>query len=692
MSKILVIAEKPSLAKTIIKAVGGSGTFKEYYEDEDYIITSQFGHLLELKSIGEYKNDLERDKKWTLDDLPYFPSEFEYKIKNDKGIKQRYNLIKDLIKRPDITEIVNAGDPDREGETLVNIVIYKIFDELKFRKAVTRVWLDPLTENKIRAELQNRKPISNTHNLFVEGETRAYLDWLYGINLTEYNTLKVGKLMNTGRVIIPLVRWVYDRDMQIRNFIPTKYYPIVAVINKNGKDIKLDFKELKFENRQQAENVLEQLKNKNIKVVDIENKDQIKQPKKLFSLSTLQTYMFQKYKKPISKTLELVQALYEKGYLTYPRTDTEYLSEDEKDKVKNLLQTINSIDLEFRESKTIFDSSKVESHTAIIITNKTPNIEELKEDERQVYLTVRNRFYANFVKEKCVLDKTIVNFSFGDYKTKITGTAVKQQGYLKYENDIGENEIPSFYFNEEFMPELKIEESETTPPSHLSEADLIKLCKSPFKDIQKDSEEETEANDDEEYKKILEGSMIGTEATRAIMMEKIKNVGYVKVEKNKLIITEYGIKFIQTLEALNENLWKEKTAEMNKNLKRIYRGERTSEEVINIAKQELTDIMSKNITIEKFDNNMSKEILGKCPKCNNGNIVENKKGYGCDRWKEGCNFIIWKTIVNKNITKTNVKDLLNKGETSEIKDFKSKSGKTFSSKLTLNDGKIEFKF
>ncbi|MBQ3409584.1 MAG: topoisomerase C-terminal repeat-containing protein [Clostridia bacterium] len=692
MSKILIIAEKPSLAKTIIKAVGGNGTFKDFYENENYIITSQFGHLLELKSIGEYKNDLERDKKWTLDDLPYFPSEFEYKIKNDTGIKQRYNVIKDLIKRPDVTEIVNAGDPDREGETLVNIVIYKIFEELRLTKEVTRVWLDPLTEDKIRAELQKRKPISDTQNLFVEGKTRAYLDWLYGINLTEYNTLKVGKLMNTGRVIIPLVRWVYDRDMQIKNFIPTKYYPITATINKNGKDIKLDFKELKFDSKEQAEYILNELRNKNIKVVDIENKEQIKQPKKLFSLSTLQTYMFQKYKKPISKTLELVQALYEKGYLTYPRTDTEYLSEDEKDKVRNLLHTINNIDLEFRDSKTIFDSSKVESHTAIIITNKVPNIDELKEDERQVYLTVRNRFYANFVKEECVLDKTIVNFSFGEYKTKITGTAVKQQGYLKYENDIGENEIPSFYFNEEFMPELKIEESETTPPSHLSEADLIKLCKSPFKDIQKDSEEEAEANDDEEYKKILEGSMIGTEATRAIMMEKIKNVGYVKVEKNKLIITEYGIKFIQTLEALNENLWKEKTAELNKNLKRIYRGELTSEEVINIAKQELSDIMSKNITIEKFDNNMSKEILGKCPKCNNGNIVENKKGYGCDRWKEGCNFIIWKTIANKNITKQNVKDLLTKSETKELDGFRSKSGKTFSSKLILNDGKIEFKF
>ncbi|MBO5004146.1 MAG: topoisomerase C-terminal repeat-containing protein [Clostridia bacterium] len=690
MNKILIIAEKPSLAKTIIKAVGGKGMFKDFYEDDKYIITSQFGHLLELKSIGEYQNNLGRDKKWILDDLPYFPKKFEYKVKDDIGIKQRYNVIKDLIKRTDVIEIVNAGDPDREGETLINIVIYNIFNELNLNKKITRIWLDPLTEDKIREELQNRKDIENTHNLFIEGKTRAYLDWLYGINLTEYNTLKVGKLMNTGRVIIPLVRWVYDRDMQIKNFVPEKYYPIAVTINKNQKNIKLDFKELKFNSREKAETILNEMKDVDVKVTNIEVKEQGRKPKKLFSLSTLQTYMFQKYKKPISKTLELAQSLYEKGYLTYPRTDTEYLSEDEKDKIKQLLQTINNNDLEFRNLKSIFDSSKVESHTAIIITNKTPKLEELKEDEKQLYLTVRNRFYANFIKEECILDKTIVNFNFGEYKTKITGTAIKQQGYLKYENDIGETEIPNFNFNEEFVPTLKTEESETIPPSHLSEADLIKLCKNPFKDLLKENEEENDDND--EYKKILEGSMIGTEATRAIMMEKIKNVGYVKSEKNKLMITDYGIKFIETLEALNENLWKEKTAELNKNLKKIYRGELNAEEIINIAKQELIDIMSKNIIITKVDNNINKEIIGKCPKCSGGNIVENSKGYGCSNWKNGCDFFVWKTIASKNITKSNIKDILLKGETSEIKGFKSKSGKTFNSKLVLNNNKIEFKF
>lgn len=258
-------------------------------------------------------------------------------------------------------------------------------------------------------------------------------------------------------------------------------------------------------------------------MADIESKEKVKQPKKLFSLSTLQTYMFQKYKKPISKTLELAQSLYEKGYLTYPRTDTEYLSESEKNKIKQLLETINNSDLGFRDSKSIFDSSKVESHTAIIITNKIPKIEELKEDEKQLYFTIRNRFYANFVRKECILKKTIVKFSLGEYKANLIGTTIKQQGYLKYENDIGESEIPNFNLNEEFTPTLKIEETKTTPPNHLSEADLIKLCKNPFKDLLKENEEENENNsDDDEYQKILEGSMIGTEATRAIMIEKIK--------------------------------------------------------------------------------------------------------------------------------------------------------------------------
>ena len=326
--KKLIIAEKPSLAKTIVRGIGGNDNFKDYFENEKYIVTSQFGHLLELYSIGDYKNDKERDKKWTLDDLPYLPKEYKYKVKDDLGIKARYKLIKELIKRNDVNEIINAGDPDREGETLINIVIYKIFDELKINKKISRIWLDPLTEEKVKEELNNLKPIENTKNLYVEGKLRAILDWLYGINLTEYVSLKSGKTLNTGRVIIPLVRWVYDRDIEIENFKKEKYFVINSIIKKDNQETKINFKEFKFNNINLAKEKAKELENQKIKVIKVESKEIEKKPKKLFSLSTLQTHLFTTNKFPINKTLSLVQNLYEKGFLTYPRTDTEYLSEE----------------------------------------------------------------------------------------------------------------------------------------------------------------------------------------------------------------------------------------------------------------------------------------------------------------------------------------------------------------------------
>lgn len=572
----------------------------------------------------------------------------------------------------------------------MNIVVYRILDELKVKKQVSRIWLDPLTEEKIREELKNRKPIEETENLYKEGKTRAYLDWLYGMNLTEYNTLKIGKLMNTGRVIIPLVRWIYDRDETINNFIPEKYYPIEVTVNKDGKEIKLSFNELKFKEKREAEYIADLIKDENVKVIDVESKEQIKKPKKLFSLSTLQAYMFQKFKVTISNTLSIVQSLYEKGFLTYPRSDTEYLSEDEKNKVKEILKYQNNDDLEFKDSKSIFDSSKVESHTAIIITTKTPKLDTLTDLEKKVYLTVRNRFYSNFCKEKCILEKTIAILEIDKYKTKLIGTAVKEKGYLKYENDIGENEIQKFVMNEELLPNLKVTEKQTEPPLHLSESDLIKLCKNPFKDLLKEDDDE-EKDDNEEYKKILEGSQIGTEATRALMIEKIKNVGYVKVEKNKLFITEYGIKFIETLEKLNENLWKEKTAEMNKNLKKISRGELEPKEVINEAQKEIKEIFEQNIEIEKVVSNIGREVIGKCPICGK-DIIENSYYFSCSGYKEGCKFGISKKIAGKTISKANAKQLLKNGETNMISGFKSKKGRVFQAKLILNDNKVEFEF
>lgn len=693
MSKALIIAEKPSLAQKIIGAIGNMKRVNDYYENDEFIVTSVFGHLLTLYDIEDYTG--EEKKKWSLDNLPFFPQNFEYKIKNDTGIKERYKLIKELIKRNDVTEIINSGDADREGEVLINIVVYKIFKELKINKKITRIWLEDQTENTIRKELKYRKDIKNTENLYNEGLARGYIDWLYGINLTRYISIKSGTLLNTGRVIIPTVKYIYDRDMEIKNFKAEKYYTLSAVINKEGQEIKLDFSRLKFtkDEYEKALNIKKEIENKNIKVVNVENKEVIKKPKKLFSLATLQNYMSKNYKISLDKTLSIVQSLYEKGYLTYPRTNTEYMAEEEIPKVERILQVLNNSDLELKKTKAIFDSSKVESHSAITITEKLVDETKLSDEEIKLFNVVKNRFFANFTKEECILSQTIVTFEIEntEYSTKLKGTSIIQQGYLKFENDLNEKSIPIFKNNELFKNNIKLEEKETTPPNKVTEAELNRFFEKPFKKQEVEDENEEE-NDTEDYKAILKGIEIGTPATRSGTVEKVKKIGYISANKNILSITDLGIKFIETLDKLNINLYKEKTVELSQNLKNIYNKQDTIENVVKQEEVTIKNIMNQNIDVERISKNINKESLGKCPLCHK-DIFESKLSYSCSGFKEGCKFSIWKTIAGKNITKSQAKKLLLKNKTDLIKGFKSKSGKEFNAYLKLEkDGSIKFEF
>ena len=695
MGKALIIAEKPSLANKIISAIGTMNKEKDYYENQNYIVTSVFGHLLTLYDIEDYTG--EEKNSWTLDNLPFFPKEFKYKVKNDKGIKARYKLIKDLINRNDVTEIINAGDSDREGEVLINIVIYKIFKELKINKTIKRIWLEDQTENTIKKELKYLRDIKNTENLYNEGLARSYIDWLYGINLTRYISIKAGTTLNTGRVIIPTVKYIYDRDLEIRNFKPETYYEIPIIITKDNKEIKLNFKDLKFnkDEKEKAKQVLDSLKFPEIQVEKIESKEVKKSPKKLFSLATLQNYMSKKYKISLDKTLSLVQSLYEKGYLTYPRTNTEYMAEEEISKAESIIESLKKRgfnDIELKKSKSIFDSSKVESHSALTPTEKIADITKISDDERKVYEAVKNRFLANFCKEDCITLNTSVTFKLNKMTTKITGTAIKQKGYLKYEDDLGEKSIPAFKENEIIHGKATFEEKQTTPPSKVTEAELNKFFEKPFKKIDLDDKEET--NDEEDYKNLLKGIEIGTPATRSGTVEKVKKIGYIKAEKNVLSITPLGEKFIETLEKLHINLYKEKTVELSKKLKQIYNEELEIDDVLKEAEKEIKDIISQNIEIEKIERsqNNKKDSIGNCPVCGN-EIFENNKAYSCSGYKEGCKFVIWKNCFGKKITKTIAKELLSKGQTKKLDGFKSKTGKEYSAVLIIKeDGTVGLKF
>ena len=686
--KKLIIAEKPSVARELAKNLKKGTNNKDFFENDNYVITSLFGHLLELYRMDDYNKDY---AKWNIEDLPFYPKHFKWKLKKQKGIKERYNLVENLIKRNDVDTIINCGDADREGEVLVNNIIYDIFRKNKIEKNVKRILLQDLSATTIKKELNNLRDIKNTENWYQEGLARTYIDWLYGINFSRYVSLKTNDKFPVGRVIVPTVKFVYDREMEIRNFKEEKYFQIQGIIKKDNKELKLEFGDKIKINDDNEENIkkeiqkkIDEIKNKKATIISIEEKEKIKKPKKLFSLKTLQNYMFSKYKISINNTLKYAQELYEKTYTTYPRTNSEFLTEEEKNKVQKIIEKLKkeeNLNVEMKDDKKIFNSSKVESHSAIIITGN--RISGLEANEEKTYNTIKNRFLANFCKDDCVIKEQnlIINTEIGEAKVK--GTTIKQKGYLEYENDMTENEIPNFTKGEQINIEFKVIEKKTTPPGKVTEAELNNFYENPFKKEKKDILEETT---DEDYIAIMQGCEIGTPATRAGIIEKVKKDGYIRNNKNSLDITEKGIKLIEVLDKLKINLYKEKTVEIGKELKAIYNGKESINDIINNAKREIDSGINKNIKIETFRNN----IKGKCPICGK-NILESNKNFYCEDWKN-CGFSIMKIICKKKLSDKNIKDLLEKGKTNNINGFKSKTGKNFTASLIIQDGKIKMQF
>ena len=705
MGKILIIAEKNSMARDIVSAIGGCTYNKKesYYENNKYIVMSLLGHVMTLYDMEDYDEKL---KVWDLDYLPFFPEKWKLKVKKEAYLKQKYNLAQKLIISKDVDEIINAGDPDTEGEVLVNEVIYSVFEGKHIQKPVKRIWIKDHVARTIMQELKYARDIKNTNNIYQEGLARSHIDWLYGINLTRYVTImaNANTTFNTGRVIIPAVRYVYDRDLAIENFKPQKYYVVVPTITKDNKDVKLNFNDLKFDTKEEAENSLKNLQNEKIKVIKIEKQEKKKEPKKLFSLSTLQVYMSKKFKYSPDDTLNTVQKLYEAGYLTYPRTNSEYMTEAEISKAESIIKALNNkgfTDVEIKKTKKIFDDSKIDSHSAITPTEKITDLINLSGKEKELYEVVRNRFLANFIKEDCKLDVTKITFEFGNSKCNLTGTIIKQLGYLKYENDLSEKDLPPFQEGEMFIPKhLSLEEKVTTPPSKVTEAELIQFFNKPFKNFEKEETEDEDSDDTEDYKKLLKGIEIGTEATRASTIKKIIDIYYMSKDKNgKLSITDKGRAFIEILQKLNINLWKEKTVELSQKLKEVHNSKITVDEVEKEAKYEIKNIINQkvenvavsNLSVSNSSNKNTNKEIGICPLCGKSvNAIKGKYGtfYKCSN----CDFKISGKISGKTITQSVVKELLKNGETKKIDGFISKNGKKFACKLSLNKSKIEFKF
>ena len=706
---ILIIAEKPSLARNIVSAIGNMKRNDGFYSNDQYLVSWAFGHLFSLADIEDYEDTPPKEIRWRMDNLPCFPKKFKFNLKKDSskqvdaGVMKQFNIISTLCNREDVDKIVNAGDSDREGEIIVRLCIE---NALKTEKDIYRLWLPDQTSETISQGLTEMKLDSEYDNLANEGFARTYIDWLYGVNLTRYATLKTGTLLRVGRVIIPIVKAIYDRDMAIRNFVPEMYYGMWSNEETNGELVELNSKE-KFDKKDQAraQELCDKYNSVDAIVKDKKVKKDTMSPPKLFSLTKLQNLLGKKYKIPMDKSLEIVQRLYESGYLTYPRTNSEYLAVAEKDKVKKILDNIAKIGypVKFKDKKTIFDDSKIESHSAITPTYKIPSKDSLTEEEFLIYQTVFKRFVAVFCSDECKVEKTEIKISVGEYEDFILkGMTIVEPGWTKFEAPSSKDKIlPNLSIGDKVNTLFKLKEKETTPPKHYTIETLNNYLMNPFKEDKKELDEKyeemiangEEVDDTEDYKAIFEGLELGTEATRTGIIDNAKKSEYIALKKDVYTILPAGEFLINSLMQMEISMDKYKTSEMGKALKKVFRDEITVEDSVDLAKKEIQEVFTKkDVAIEKdTDIGFYGDVVGKCPMCG-GEVIKNRYAYGC-RDYQNCKFRISTQICGRWISKSNVEKLLSEGVTSNIEGFVSKNGKNFNAKLKLDsENKVVFDF
>ncbi|MBP3461761.1 MAG: topoisomerase C-terminal repeat-containing protein [Bacilli bacterium] len=693
----VIIAEKPSLARNIVDAIGNMKKNNGYFSNNDYIVTWAFGHLFSLYDIEDYEKN--PDKKWKMDNLPCFPEKFKFKLKEDNnkkvdsGVLKQFNIIKELINKNEVDAIINAGDADREGEIIVRLCI---INALKSNKKLLRLWLPDQTKETINKELTEMKEEVEYNNLANEGFARTYIDWLYGVNLTRYATLKTGTLERVGRVIIPIVKAIYDRDLSIRNFVPDIYYGISSKEETNGEVVELNSK-LKFDKNdlKKAQEQCDKYNSLKAEVIDKKIKKDKMEPGKLYSLSKLQNVLGKKYKMSMDKSLSIIQKLYEDGYLTYPRTNSEYLATPEKDKIKTIINNLAKLNYPviFKDKKTIFDDSKIESHSALTPTYKIPDIKKLTEDEKIVYKTVLKRFIAVFCDRECLVEKTEIKIKLDDEEFNLKGTVILEPGWTKYDDYNSKDKIlPNLNKGDIINIDFKPIEKKTTAPKHYTIETLNNYLKNPFKE-DKAKINQDEYDDTEDYKAIFEGLELGTEATRTGIIDNAIRSEYISLKKDVYYILPKGEYLIESLLQMGISMDKYKTSEMGKALKKVFRNEIKVEDSVEIAKKEIKEVFNKKeVPIEKdTDNGFYGDYIGKCPKCGK-DVLKNRYGYGCIGYKDGCDFKINGVICKRVISKSNAVKLLNEGKTSKIEDFISKKDTKFNAYLVLKDNKIEFSF
>lgn len=661
----LIIAEKPSVGQTIAKVVKADVRLDGYLEGKDYIVSWCYGHLVGLSAPNAYGENYE---KWNLDELPIIPEYWKTEI--FKSTSKQYKIIKELISRNDVDEIICATDAGREGELIFRL----LYDKIGLKKPYKRLWISSMEDEAIKNGINNLKEGKEFENLYQSAITRAKADWLVGFNLTRFYTCLYnvqGLTLTVGRVQTPTLNLIVDRDNNINNFKKEKYY----TVDIETEDFSLSTD--RIDDLEEAERI-NNLLGSAIEVTDIVQKKKITKPDLPFDLTTLQRECNKYFGYSAKQTLDYAQSLYEKKYITYPRTDSRYLTVDMIESTVNNIIRNNDFDTE--RIKVVFNSEKVTDHHAIIptVSSMSSDISKLSEEDKNVYALILNKLYASFsypLIENTI--KIIANFDTCVFTSFIK--KIEDVGFTKYLKSYSSNEN-----KEKMFPDVKIgdflvikkketKEKFTKPPDHFTEDTLLKTM-------------ELAGNDAIEKDIDVERKGLGTPATRASIIEKLIENKYVIRDKKNLISTETGK---QLISIVPENIKSPKTtAEWENNLALISCGKYDS----NVFLQDIAGEIKKIIKMDnKIKTNFNSEevleyIVGKCPRCG-GNVIKKNKVYTCDN---NCGFIVFKdnkwfkNVVGKAVNDNLLKAILEDGKV-KMKGLKSKRGNTFTAYIKIVD-------
>ncbi len=712
----LIIAEKPDQGSTLASIFNNKkqNGFIEIYPNDTFprgaYVTWAIGHLCQLVAPEKYEPSW---KKWSLDNLPIIPEHFKYEVTKDK--QKQFAVIKKLAANPAVTEIIHAGDAGREGE----LIIRNILRLTNCKKPMKRLWISSLTPNAIRDGFNKLLDEKDTKSLYFEAYTRACADWIVGMNGSRLYSLLLQKkgfsdVFSVGRVQTPTLALIVKRELEIENFKSEPFWEVIAHFGINGKKYSGKWQndgETRVKTKDMAEKVAAFCREKPAEVAEVISERKEFLPPLLYNLSALQAEANKRFKLSPKNTLDIMQKLYQKGYVSYPRSDSRYVTKEEANTFPDILQKLSHIKdyssffplpiSSIADNKRYVNEKKVTDHYAIIPTEQIPNMDRLSPDERKIYDLIVTSLIAAHYNKSVAEYTTVTTLVEGRASFISKGKVQLEEGWrkvLNHKDREDDPELPSLTKGEQGKTiKVDVKESQTQPPKRYTEGQLITLMKTAGRHI-----------DDKELEKILtrtEG--LGTEATRAGIITMLKDRLYIDVKKN-LVYATAKAKIL--IEAIGQDILAspEMTAKWEQRLKEISQGSAVPKHFMDQTKKMVNHLISSSIE-QSVNWTFSEEItnsftpgkqktrkrsavkLGHCKKCD-GDVIDKGSFYGCSNYKNNhCNFTISKKILGKNITQKNVKLLLTEGKSELIEGFLNKD-KTFNARLFLDEKEKKVKF